>query len=379
MFGDKPIFSFEEGIEARWASPENFKGEKGEAAKTNGGRKGSPFFPLEAGESKVLAEVTGTSGMIRRIWMTVSLGKSATTYLRGIRLDFYWDGCKKPAISAPLGDFFGLGLGKMVTFQSALFANPEGRSFNCFIPMPFRTGMKVVATNESGILLEAFFYDIDYTIGDSFDENTLYLHAHYRRENPTTMRKDYEILPRIHGRGRYLGANIGVIADKELYFKSWWGEGEVKVYLDGDREYPTLCGTGTEDYIGTAWGQGQYSHMYQGCPVADMEKLQYCFYRYHITDPIYFKEDILVAIQQIGCWELRTKSLFIYHKKNLYEAGSELIPLDLTSEKHTKPYGLYERCDDVSSCCYFYLDKPENELPEIDPAEKRFIAATSNT
>src|SRR4029079_5990915 len=108
------------------------------------------------------------------------------------------------------------------------------------------------------------------------------LHAHFRRENPTTLQQDYELLPLVRGKGRFLGVNVGVQADKERYGTTWWGEGEVKVYLDGDTDLPTLCGTGTEDYIGTAWGQGRFAHLYQGCPVADGEAMAYCFYRYHI-------------------------------------------------------------------------------------------------
>ena len=120
-----------------------------------------------------------------------------------------------------------------------------------------------------------------YTLGDKLDASTCYFHAHYRRENPTTLRKDFEILPRIKGRGRFLGCSLGVIADTEKYGKSWWGEGEVKMYIDGDTDHPTISGTGTEDYIATGWGQGQYSHLWHGCPFADGEGYRYGFYRLH--------------------------------------------------------------------------------------------------
>ncbi|MDQ2841772.1 MAG: DUF2961 domain-containing protein [Acidobacteriota bacterium] len=113
----------------------------------------------------------------------------------------FWDGSAKPAVSAPLGDFFSFGLGEMAAFESTLFSSPEGRSFNCYIPMPFKSGMKIVVTNESGKDLAMLFYDVDYTLGDVFDSTTLYFHAYYHHENPTKMQQDFEILPLVKGRG----------------------------------------------------------------------------------------------------------------------------------------------------------------------------------
>jgi hypothetical protein len=258
----------------------------------------------------------------------------------------------------------------MAAFQSSIFSSPEGRSFNCYLPMPFKKGMKIVVTNENSEKLEAIFYEIDYTIGDYHNDNVLYLHAFFNRQNPTAIRKDYEILPKIEGKGRYMGTNIGIRLNKERYFNSWWGEGEVKVYLDGDTDYPTLCGTGTEDYIGSGWGQGQYTHMYQGCTVDDMEKGMYCFYRYHIVDPVYFHKDILVTIQQIGYLDDELK-------KELYWLGKEVLlagydkPVYLSGHNGSIKSNLFERADDWSSCVYFYLDSPENNLPSIESFEKR--------
>src|SRR3712207_5426478 len=141
------LYEMPEGVETRWASGENPTGEKGRGGQAGGGRKGSPTVAIKAGESRVLAEAKGTSGTVRRIWMT--FWDRSPRNLRSLRLDIYWDGAKSPAVSAPLGDFFGIGLGRTAQFQSALFSNPEGRSFNCFVPMPFKTGMRVVLTNES--------------------------------------------------------------------------------------------------------------------------------------------------------------------------------------------------------------------------------------
>jgi len=367
MLDERPLFEVPDGVQTRWASPENWDAAKGAAGQVLNGRKGSPSFPLKAGESKVLAHAENTSGTIRRIWVTIN--DRSPQMLRGLRLDLYWDGTGRPAVSAPLGDFFGQGLGRCITFQAALFSNPEGRSFNCCVPMPFRTGMKIVVTNETDTDLPMFFYDVNYTVGDAHGDRCSYLHAHWRRERPTTLKRDYEFLPTVQGRGRFLGVNVGVIADTVTYFKSWWGEGECKIYLDGDDALPTLCGTGTEDYIGTAWGQGQYAHLHQGCHLADHENCQYTFYRYHIPDPVYFQQDIRVTMHQIGCWGPDTA-------KQLRDAGRELLgtngaPVDLDQAVADDGYGLFERQDDWSSCAYFYLDQPSTDLPALAPLEAR--------
>lgn len=365
------LYEMPAGVESRWASGENPTGEKGKGGQTNGGRKGAPTVQIKAGESRVLAEARNASGAVRRIWMTFP--DRSPQMLRSLRIDMYWDGATKPAVSAPLGDFFGVGLGQTATFQSALFSNPEGRSFNSMIPMPFKTGMKIVMTNESKTNLDELFYDVNYTLGDRHAANMLYFHAYYRRENPTTLQKDYEILPQVSGRGRYLGANIGVIVNTKEYFNTWWGEGEIKMYLDGDRAFPTIAGTGAEDYIGTAWGQGQYANFYQGSPVADEKTMRWSFYRYHIIDPIYFYRDARITMQQIGYLAEHSAAPFIEKKITLYRAGPGLVPLDITRDRKTvNPADWkFERTDDWSSCVYFYLDRTTNDLPPIDPVEKR--------
>ncbi|HEX8747554.1 MAG TPA: glycoside hydrolase family 172 protein [Pyrinomonadaceae bacterium] len=357
------LYEIPEGVETRWASPENPTGERGKGGQSMGGRKGSPTIAIKAGQSAVLAEARGTSGMVRRMWMTIP--DRSPQMLRGLRLDIYWDGAQRPAVSAPLGDFFGIGLGRMATFESALFSNPEGRSFNSVVPMPFRTGMRIVMTNESGRDLPELFYDINYTLGDRHPANMLYFHAHWRRENPTTIQRDYEILPRVEGEGRYLGTNIGVIVDQNTYFNTWWGEGEIKIYLDGDKQFPTIVGTGTEDYIGTAWGQGQFANLYQGSPVADERAMRWCFYRYHIVDPIYFRGDVRVTMQQIGYVADHSRGGLVRTGRRIYRAGPGLV------EKDLKEDGKFERSDDWSSCAYFYLNRPENNLPALEGAEKR--------
>jgi hypothetical protein len=357
------LYEIPDGVETRWASPENPTGERGRGGQAMGGRKGSPTIAIKAGASAVLAEARNTPGVVRRIWMTIP--DRSPHMLRGLRLDMYWDGARSPAVSAPLGDFFGVGLGLMATFESALFSNPEGRSFNCVVPMPFRTGMRIVMTNESGRDLPELFYDINYTLGDRHPVNMLYFHAHWRRENPTRIQQDYEILPRIEGRGRYLGTNIGVIVNQRDYFNTWWGEGEIKIYLDGDTRFPTIVGTGAEDYIGTAWGQGRYANLYQGSPVADEGRMRWCFYRYHVPDPVYFRRDVRVTMQQIGYLADHSRGGLVREGKKIYRAGPGLVEKDLRED------GKFERSDDWSSCAYFYLDHPENNLPKLAAPEQR--------
>jgi len=355
------------GSETRWASAENPLGEKGAGGKTQEGRKGRPSVSFKAGATQVLAEVNNSSGMIHRIWLTIN--KRTPQTLRDIRIEFYWDGSKRPAISAPLGDFFGMGNGQMAAFQSALFSSPEGRSFNCIVPMPFRKGMKVLLLNEGAVDIEMLFYDVDYTIGDRYGDDVLYFHAWFNRMNPTQLRRDYVILPRVSGRGRFLGVNIGVIADQKQFFESWWGEGEMKVYLDGDTANPTLCGTGSEDYAGSGWGLGLFSHLYQGCTYANSDQQSYCFYRYHVPDPIYYHSDIRVTLQQLGCWSPNTVPEFREARRPIYSAEHGAVVN--WEDPNLARFGIFERQDDVSSCAYFYLDRPDNDLPALMPAEDR--------
>lgn len=357
------LYELPQGVITRWASPENPTGAKGEAAAALGGRKGSPTIPIRASESVVLAEAQGTSGTVRRIWMT--FWDRSPRMLRSLRLDIYWDGARTPAVSAPLGDFFGVGLGRTAVFESALFSNPEGRSFNSVVPMPFRSGMRIVLTNESDTDVPELFYDVNYTLGDRHSSGMLYFHAHWRRENPTQLRQDYEILPRLGGQGRYLGTNISVIVNTEEYFNTWWGEGEVKIYLDGDSLLPTLAGTGAEDYVGTAWGQGQYANLYQGSPIADERTMQWTFYRYHIPDPVYFRRDIRVTMQQIGYLADHTRGPITRTGRRLLRTAEEPVEMDTSQD------GRFERSDDWSSTAYFYLDRPKNGLPQLPSVSQR--------
>lgn len=374
------LFRKSNGIQTRWASFENPSAGHGCAGRSNGGAKGNPCQPLRAGETVVLLDVVGC-GRVTRLWMT--LRDRSPDMLRGTVIRMFWDGAREPAVCCPAGDFFGVGLGRRVAFENALFSDPEGRSFNCSIPMPFRTAARITLTNETDRDNTMLFYDVDLLLGLPADPDALYFHAAWRRENPNALGQDFTILPEIRGAGRFLGCNLGIIA-RPAYDGSWWGEGEVKVWLDGDGEFPTLCGTGTEDYIGTAWGQGSYAHRAQGCLVADAANRQWAFYRYHLDDPIFFERCCRVAIQTIG-GNMRTRVA------DLLRAGAPLIPVTfsppgrdplLLRDKTTPAVDLldpdlpdgwvnFHRQDDWSATAYFYLDRPENGLPPLAPLMER--------
>jgi hypothetical protein len=218
--------------------------------------------------------------------------------LRRIRLDIFWDGATQPAVSAPIGDLFGGGTGRMAAIDTALIASPEGRSFLSYIPMPFRKGARVV-TNETKNRVNLIFRDVNYRHVRRFPADALYFHAYWHLAQHTSIGRDFDILPRVFGRGRFLGSIVTVVADPR-YGATWWGEGEVKMYLDGDRALPSLVGTGTEDYIGSAWQQDTFVNRFQGSLADDAKSGRWSFYRFHIPDPIFFDRDLQMNLQQIG-------------------------------------------------------------------------------
>jgi len=270
----------------------------------------------------------------------------------------------------------------MVPMETALLASPEGRSFVSYVPMPFRKGARILVSNESQKQVNLIFYDVNYRRLTSQPEDALYFHAYWSRDRATRLGRDFRILPRVRGRGRFLGASVTVLTNP-AYGKTCWGEGEVKIALDGDSfDAPTLVGTGTEDYIGTACGQGAYINRFQGAPVADEGQGRWTFYRFHIPDPIFFSRDIEVGIQQMGGARKQIVA-------DLQKSGVPLIPVTidpgsrnnfqqlLTNPKplsdsrlpdgHTNFY----RSDDVAAVAYFYLDTPAAALPAIARSEER--------
>lgn len=263
----------------------------------NGGAKGHPSERILKDETKVLADYKG-AGVIRRIWMTfggLTDKDEGARILAGVKIQMYWDGVKEPAVDVPLGMFFTVGNHEMRAFESKLFASPEARSLVCCIPMPFSSSVKIQLVNETGINILHLFYSVDMTVEKV--ETDMRFHAIYHAPAMNELRKDVVIMKTENQMGRFLGICVNVGINKD-YGNTWFGESEVKVYLDGDRDYPTLASTGTEDYIGTAWGQGEFCNHYSGC--LEMDDYSACFYRFHIPDPVFFKSDCKVVIQTIG-------------------------------------------------------------------------------
>lgn len=240
---------------SRAINAENRSGEKGKggmaASHLGPSRKGSPCLKdVQSGETVVLGEIDGP-GVIDHIWITVD---NKTTegdcfVLRDLVLRMYWDEEKTPSVEVPLGDFFCCGFGQECFVNSSAITVVPSRGLNSYFQMPFRTKAKITLENQHANPIPAFFYQIDYCLYDDLPEQTSYFHASWRRQAITELGKDYVIIDEIKGCGQYIGTYIA-LSTLQRY---WWGEGEVKFYIDGDKEYPTICGTGMEDYFGGSW------------------------------------------------------------------------------------------------------------------------------
>lgn len=371
------LFQFRNNTTPGWSTFENKNSIKSAGGTSNRNAKGHAFEDLAPGSVTELLNIKG-AGTIQRIWMTVS--DRSPFMLRSMKLEFYWDDEKTPAVSVPLGDFFGHSLGKMSAFENELFSSPEGRSFNSFVPMPFRKAAKVLIVNESD-RKQTLFYEIDFVKVNQHPSSTLFFHAFYNDNSGSKLGEDYTLLPTLNGKGRFLGTHMGIITDS-MYSTSWWGEGEMKIYIDDDGENPTLVGTGTEDYIGTGWGQGKYINRYQGCWLADPKTREWSFYRYHIPDEIYFNKNIRVTIQQMG----GESTEFV---RKIVANGAKLLPVTvatdqgfvklfelnqaiaLSNENFPKGWTNFYRLDNYSAVSYFYYDKPSSALPAIPSKEMR--------
>jgi hypothetical protein len=377
------LFRYQSGQETRWVSPENPTGAKGAGARENKGAKGHAFETIPVGRSHTLADIKG-AGTIDRMWITIE--DRSPDALRGLKFEIFWDGAATPAVSVPLGDFFLHGASEMVPMETALLASPEGRSFVSYIPMPFRKGARIVVTNESAKQVNLIFYDINYRTLRSQPRDALYFHAWWSRERATALGRDFRILPRLQGRGRFLGTSVTVLTNP-VYGTTWWGEGEVKIALDGDRERPTLVGTGTEDYIGTAWGQGAYINRFQGAPIADEPQGRWTFYRFHVPDPVWFSRDVEVSLQQLGgarkaiVLELQKKGVPLTpvtidpgSRNNFQQLLVKDPPVALDDPSLPDGHTNFYRSDDVAAVAYFYLDRPESGLPPLAPSQERTAA-----
>lgn len=294
-------------------SPENFTGEKGGGAKATTGTgaeaarelgigwKVSPSVCIPAQTEFVMGEISG-SGVINHIWLTCSPDQWRTGIFK-----IYWDGEKEPSVATPVGDFFCNGWCTRSNVNSlAITVNPAG-GFNCYFPMPFRKAAKIVMQNmsQNDMIL---YYQIDFERKE-VAEDMAYFHAQFRSSDPLAYKDVHTILDGVKGKGHFVGTYLAW----QVNNNGWWGEGEVKFYIDGDKEYPTICGTGTEDYFGGAWNfefpqgeYGLYSTAYQGLTqVLKPDGLyrantRFSMYRWHIADPIYFSEDLRVTVQGLG-------------------------------------------------------------------------------
>lgn len=369
------LFDMPANTQSRVSSFENLNGKTGSGGKTNQGAKGNAFEWIQLGETKILLNTTG-EGIIQRIWMTID---KDPLKLRSLRLQMFWDYSPKPAVDVPMGDFFVYNLGKGVAFESSLFSTAEGRSFNCYIPMPFRKAAKIQLINEGRSVVK-LYYDVDFIL-QKLAPSAMYFHAAWTRQMTAKLGADFEILPKVTGKGRFLGMSVGLITDS-TYEKSWWGEGEVKMFMDDDKEYPTIVGTGAEDYIGSAWGLGAFTNMYQGCTIANDSTREFNFYRWHVPDAIYFSKSMRVTIQQIGGWGNEDV-------KKLFLKGVNLKPItidrpegfvrlldmpnapQITDDKFPNGWVNFYRVDDYSAVSYFYLDRPMNNLPALASVEVR--------
>ncbi len=347
-------------LESRAQTKEDVLGEKGKGGMAGGGRKGAACHaPLKDGETYEFLNVKGP-GCVRHIWITTPPGNPQLD--RNLILRFYWDGQKIPSVEAPLADFFGVAHGRRAAFSSRFVTMGEGRGLNCYFPMPFAKGGRATVTNDSGQDLPMFFYQVDYTVGDEVNLETPRFHAQFRRMTRTELRKDFVLLDGVRGKGRFLGCVVGL----RTLCPYWWGEGEMKMYIDGDKDYPTICGTGSEDYVCSAWGLGQFQAPDFGAPF--MKENLVSFYRWHAMDPVYFHKDIRVTLQQLG-------GCFMGEAKQDQEKVEKLIAeglMDLGRPiSDEKIFLLFERADDVCSTAFWYQTLPTQPFPEFPNRELR--------
>jgi hypothetical protein len=301
------------------------------------GWKVSPCLDLDPLQTVAIADIEG-SGAIQHIWITV-----APEAWRKLVIRFYWDGEAAPSIEVPLGDFFCNGWCTRCNITSlAVAVNPAG-GFNCYWEMPFRTHARITIESLSDEAIRGFFYQITYTHTE-VPEDAAYLHARWNRSNPLPYQTMHMLLDGVQGQGHYVGTYIAWGVNNN----GWWGEGEIKFYIDDDEEFPTICGTGTEDYFGGAWNfefpKGQYgvfSSPYSGMPqVITPDGLyrsqqRFGLYRWHITDPIRFQIRLRVCIQALG-----------------WRQGNRYLPLQ----------------DDIASTSFWYQREPHSPYPPLPDA-----------
>ena len=268
----------------------------------------NPSIIVLPGKTTTLAEIEGP-GAIQHIWMTPN------RHRRFSILRIYWDDEEKPSVECPVGDFFANGWGEFAQVSSLPVTVNPGSAYNCYWVMPFRKKCRITMTNIGDENMR-LFYQIDYALAE-VPEDAAYFHAQFRRVNPVPKGEVFTILDGVKGRGHYVGTTLCWGSNSN----NWWGEGEVKFYLDGDGEFPTICGTGTEDYFcgsynfhardpetnkGDEVGYRTFTTPYAGMPQVIRpdglyrSQMRFGLYRWHIPDPIRFEEDLRVTVQALG-------------------------------------------------------------------------------
>ncbi|HNS18270.1 MAG TPA: DUF2961 domain-containing protein [Bacteroidales bacterium] len=336
----------------RSISAENYDGAKGGGGRATTGTganasrelgqgwKVSPSVVIKSKTTFTVAEIDG-EGSIQHIWMTPT-GNWRFSILR-----IYWDGETEPSVEVPVGDFFGMGWGKYASLQSlAVCVNP-GSAFNCYWPMPFRR--KCVITLENMDVKDmTLYYQVDYILTE-VPEDAAYFHAQFNRVNPLPYKEDYVLAGNIRGRGQYVGTYMAW----GVHNNGWWGEGEIKFFMDGDAEFPTICGTGTEDYFCGSYDFDTRRLNQAGVEVVDYTEFsgpytglhqvirgdghynvsqRFGMYRWHITDPIRFEQDLKVTIQALG-----------------WRSEGRYLPLQ----------------DDIASTVFWYQTEPHHPFPTL--------------
>jgi hypothetical protein len=340
--------------QSRSISPENLRGEKGRAGMATEGTgknaarelgqgwKVSPSVNIKAKSTFTVAEIDGP-GAIQQIWMTPAPLDKTRLYI----LRFYWDGETEPSVEAPLGDFFACGWGKYCQISSLPVCVNPGSALNCYWSMPFRRKAKITLENldEKDMSL---YYQVNYTLTD-VPADAAYFHAQFRRVPKLPAKSVYTILDGVRGRGHYVGTYLAW----EVHSPGWWGEGEIKFYLDGDREFPTICGTGTEDYFCGAYDfVDKTTHLYRtfSTPYTGLAQVlppelvyvpgqRFGLYRWHIAAPVRFRTDLKVTIQALG-----------------WKKGGKYLPLE----------------DDIASVAYWYQAEPHAKFPPL-PAKENLV------
>ncbi len=336
--------------QTRSISPENFTGEKGGAGMaTNGTGRGcarelgqgwkiSPSVRVNAKSTFTLAEITGP-GSIQQIWMTPAPLNQTRRYI----LRFYWDDETEPSVECPFGDFFACGWGRYCAVTSLPVCVNPGSAFNSYWQMPFRKKARITLENlDDGPM--TIYYQINYTLTE-VPPDAAYFHAQFRRESPLRNKGLYTVLDGVAGAGHYVGTYLAY----GVHNTGWWGEGEIKFYMDGDKEFPTICGTGTEDYFCGSYdfetkgsdGKGHYTEFstpYSGMPQVIRpdglydSQTRFGLYRWHILDPIRFQKDLKVTIQDLG-----------------WQPGGRYLQLQ----------------DDIASVAFWYQMEPHKKFPKL--------------